>query len=521
MTAKTTTTPLGDNSYASPYYSIGKQICQNLYFEASGDPNAKAEYYLIKIPGLRRFSPIESVNQGACRGIITTGARRTFAVFGTNFCEIYANGTRATLGQIASNTGVVQMAENGYQLILVDGVNGWIYDFVHNTFLKITDQYFPGNTQATKAPTHVCYLDCYFICNVPNTNEYYYSESYYQSHDDANDTSVDYDWTGAIVNGYWNPINSGKKIGKSDNISAIANCNNYLWLFGYNSNEVHYDTGDYNNQLFARYEGAILNYGCNAPNSVATYANSIFWLANDSSGTLAVFTNDGMQPKRISVIGIEQIIGEFKDSSDCIGYTYSQNSHSFYVMQFPSASRTFVYDMSTNRWHERTYLDANSGATFAWRGMFATRNFDTLIMGDIAHSGNYSLDPLYYQNDNLFDAEVNYIKCVKNTPILFSNGVNVRYNWMQVICNQGSGLRVNTTAGIGKDPSIQLAYSNDTGLTYNSERSAPIGEQGEYGMRTRILGGGMGRNRVFKITMTDPVPFVLVSLLINGEEMRF
>lgn len=517
MPSKTTVFNLGQKPYASPYYSIGREICENMYLEFAQSEEAKNKYYLLKIPGLKRFGNIPATNQGACRGMITAGNGRTFGVFGNSLQEILLDGSRSEIGIFNTYTGVVQMAENGFQLIAVDGTNGWILNFADNNWTIISDEYFPGNSQATLAPTHVCYIDTYFIVNVPNTNEYYYSESYYQrAHDDT--TS---DYNPLEPNGYWNPINSGKKIGKSDNIIGLANCNNYLWLFGYNSNEVHYDTGDFNNQLFARYEGAILNFGCNSANSIATYANNVFWLSSDISGTLGVFTNEGMTPKRISTRGIEQIIEEFSTYTDCIGYTYAQAGHAFYVMQFPTANRTFVYDLVTDSWHARTFLDAGTGSLYAWKGMFATKNFDKLIMGDNASSAIYDLDPTYYQNDNALDADFNYIRCCKNTPILFSNGVNVRYDWVSIICNQGYGLANNTVAGVGQSPTVQLAYSNDTGVTYTNERTAPLGKIGEYSNRSRILSLGMGRNRVFRITMTDPVPFILVELLINGQECSF
>jgi hypothetical protein len=64
-----------------------------------------------------------------------------------------------------------------------------------------------------------------------------------------------------------------------------------------------------------------------------------------------------------------------------------------------------------------------------------------------------------------------------------------------------------------------LAYSNDTGITYNNTRQAPLGAQGEYNNRSIILACAAGRNRVFMVTMTDPVPFILVELIIIGEDL--
>lgn len=531
--SQTTVIPLGTKPYSTPYYSVGKEICQNMFLELSQSQFAKSDYYLLKIPGLKRFGEIPTANAGACRALITTTDKRTFIVNGRNVYEILIDASRVYIGSLNSYSGPVSIAEGRQSylddggnnittglLCIVDGIAGYILRLIDNNLTRITDEYFPGVQEGTDAPTHVTYLDTYFIVNVPNTNQYYYSNSSYTR--DFDDTSGPYD--PAQPNGYWTPLQSGQKIGKTDNISALVNCNNFLWLFGYNSCEIHYDTGDYNGQLFARYQGAILNVGCNAPYSVATYQNNVFFLGNDNQGTLGVFSNDGVSPVRISTRGIEQLIESMGTWSDCQSYCYAQSGHAFYVMQFPSASKTLVYDMVTQSWHERTKLLQSTGAIIRWDGMYATSNFDKLIVGDIASSASYQLDPFYYMNDNPMDSGNNFIRCVKTTPIAFDYGKNVRYNWIQPICNQGSGTTNNVTQGaaiVGVDPTIQIAWSNDTGYTWSNERTAPLGKQGEYEKRSRILGCGMGRNRVHRIAMTDPVPFILVALLVNGSTCKF
>lgn len=515
----TQSVPLGDRPYSTPYYSVGKEICQNLYMEIAQAATAKASYYYLKIPGLRRYTQtsIGTANSGACRALFTTSSGRTFQVTGNEVREVLVTGTRVLIGTLSTYTGTVQMAENGSLVMVVDGANGWILRLADNNWTKITDEYFPGNDSGTLAPTHVTYLDTYFIVNNRNTNEYYYSTSYYSREHD--DTTTPYD--PAEPNGYWTPINSGKKIGKPDNISALINCNNYLWLFGYNSSEVHYDTGDYNGQLFARYQGAIINVGCNAPYSVAVYNNNVFWLATDNTGTLGVYTNDGLVPVRISTRGIEQLVETMGVWTDCTCYCYAQSGHAYYVMQFPQADKTLVYDLVTSAWHERTSLDKATGLLHRWHGMYATSNHDQIIMGDLGTSELYVLDPKYYVNDTPLRDEVNYIRCVKTLPINFANGANVRYNWIQVMCSQGQGLITNTAAGVGIDPTLQVSWSDDSGQTYRNERQAPIGRQGQYAKRTLVLGCGMGRNRVWRIALTDPINFVLVGVLVNGIPARF
>lgn len=513
--------PLGDKPFASPYFSVGIEICQNMFLEASQSTNGKSDYYLIKIPGLRRLaSSVSSINYGACRGMFTASNGRTFSVHSTYLYEILEDGSRILRGVLGSQEGPVSMAENGQLLMLVDGRDGWILRYTDSNLTKITDTNFPGNDGGNPAPTFVAYLNTYFIVNIPNTNQYYWSNSYY-TWDDVENDSYGNEYNPAHTEGYWTPLQSGQKTGKPDNIVALVNCNNYLWLPGWNSTEVHYDSGDTTQQQFKRYQGALINVGCHAPNSVAVLQNNIFFLGSDAQGTLGVFSNDGMSPVRISTRGIEQRIQDMRKWNDCQAYAYAQNGHNFYVMQFPDARKTYVYDTATNSWHERTKLNAVDGSYIAWDGMYATSNWNRVLVGDIGTSEIYQSDANYYQNDNPLSNGVNYIRCVKTTPIDFRNGSNVRYNWVQVVCSQGTGLSVNTAAGVGLDPKVQIAWSNDTGLTWSNERSAPLGRQGEYTKRSLVLSCGMGRNRVWRIAMTDPVPFILVALLVNNSKCRF
>lgn len=500
-----------EKPYTSPYNSVGIEICQNLYTEISPAPTTKQPYYFIKIPGLKLLSPkTTGLAVGGCRGIITTSDYSTYVCNGNQINRLLENGDREFIGSLNSYTGNVSFADNGRQLMIVDGMNGWIYDFTTATFTQITDQYFPGN-DGQNAPTSVCCIDTYFIINIPGTNSYYWSNPSYQYVDSA---EVYQNYDPLVSDGYWTPIQSGQKIARPGNILKIVDTNNMIWLFGNNSIEVHYDTG-ITPQVWARYEGAIIEVGLAAIDSPARYANNIFWLGNDRNGAVGVFANDGFQPKRISTRGIEQIINLMPKYDDCVGYVYSQSGHTFYVMQFLAAKKTLVYDVITGAWHERSYLDKDTGALSCWKGMFSFYNFSENIVGDLDTDAYYWLDQSYYQNDDPDGLGVNYIKCIKTTPILWANGNRIRIDSVQPILQQGTGTNINTTAGIGKDPTMQIAISRDSGNSYTSERSVNIGAIGQYGYRSRLLSLGVGRNIVFRLTSTDPVQLIIVGLLAD------
>lgn len=513
------TLPLGNKPYSTPYNSIGKEICENLYVEMANSESAKAQYYYLKIPGQKLLNwtsaTIDTQSKGACRALYTTAGQKTYVVNGNGFYELYNDGSKGQKGTLNSYSGPVSITENGYQMILVDGMNGWIFDYKTQNFTQITDEYFPGNSEGTDAPTFVTYIDSYFIVNVPNKNEYLWSNSYYQR--DHDNTTSDYD--PLFPNGYWNALQMGQKMGRPDIISALIDCTNMLWLFGNNSIEVHYDTGDYNGQLFARYEGAIIEIGCSAPNSVTRYGNNVFWLGADKSGTIGVFSNNGMVPQRISTRGIEQIIEFMPKYTDCVGYTYAQAGHTFYVMQFPVADKTLVYDLVTQAWHIRTSLDNNTGEMHAWTGLYSTFNWSKNIIGHTYYSSYFELSTTYYQNDNPNGTGVNYIKCIKTSPIEFNNGMYNRFNSLQVMFRQGVGLNENTPEGIGLNPSMFLQYSDDSGENWSSERIGYLGRSAQSLHRTKYVTLGVSRNRVWKIVVVDPIPVILVGIIIDVSPM--
>lgn len=509
---------LGNKPYASPYYSIGTEECLNFYLEFAQSGNAKAKYYLVKIPGMHRWGPVTTTNLGGCRGLYTTGTSRTFGVYGNKLAEIYKSGSMAVVGQLTSYSGKVSMVDNGYQIIIVDGKNGYIFNLKDNTFNTITDESFPGIADATMAPTHVAYLNTYFVVNNPAKNEYYWSNSYYKR--ESNNTFYDYD--PALTNGYWSALQTGQMYAVANNITSLQMCNNYIWVFGNKSSEVHQDTGDYNGQQFARIDGAIISVGIGAKQSSAVYGTNIFWLGIDEKGTLGVYSNDGLTPKKVSVRGIEQIINGFDTYSDCQAFTYAQNGHAFYVMQFPSESRTFAYDIISDSWCERTYLSPIDGKEYSHKMMYATNNFDKLIIGHQNYSTVYYFDSDYYLNDNpTTENEYDYIRCRKTSPISFSNGTNVRYNSLQVICQQGVGLSNNNSDLVGLNPTVQLSYSDDAGESWSNERSAPLGTIGNYSNRTMFWGLGLSRNRVWRVVCSEPVPFILVGLITKASPCKF
>lgn len=97
-----------------------------------------------------------------------------YGVVGTSFIKI--TGTPgayvfSTLGTLSgSNSSYVGMDANTFQVLMVNGQFGYIYDVVAQTFTQITDSSFPA------APIDCCYLDGFFVVANGGTPNFQLSE---------------------------------------------------------------------------------------------------------------------------------------------------------------------------------------------------------------------------------------------------------------------------------------------------------------------------------------------------------
>ena len=77
---------------------------------------------------------------------------------------------------------------------------------------------------------------------------------------------------------------------------------------------------------------------------------------------------------------------------------------------------------------------------------------------------------------------------------------------------------VGLTSGQGSDPLVVLQYSNDGVNTWSNERVASIGKRGDY--KRRIIWRRLGRanERLYRVTITDPVPVRIIGAYLEARQ---
>ena len=461
-------TPVLGSSYVVRSVNAADNRLVNLFPEIVPE-GGKEPAFLTRAPGLRLLA---SVGTGPVRGVWAFSSDSTvaFVVSGTKLYKIDDSYTATLLGTIAG-TGPVSMADNGVQLFVAANGPSYIYNNSTDTFAQITDADFPGALD-------VGYLDGYFVFNEPNSQRIWVTSL-------LDGTSID-------------PLDFASAEGSPDGVVGLIVDHREVWIFGTSTVEVWYNSGASDFPL-QRIQGAFNEIGCAAPYSIAKMDNGIFWLGADARGRGIVYRANGYTGQRISTHAVEWQIQQYSNMSDALAYTYQQDGHSFYVLIFPSANTTWVYDVATQAWHERAGWV--NGAFTRHRSNCQMSFNSEVIVGDYINGNIYAFDPTVYADNGQIQK---WLRTWRALPAGQNDLKRTAHHSLQVDIESGVGV----DNGQGSDPQLILRWSDDGGHTWSSEHWASIGKTGEYYRRVFFRRLGMTlklRDRVYELSMTDPV----------------
>ena len=180
--------------------------------------------------------------------------------------------------------------------------------------------------------------------------------------------------------------------------------------------------------------------------------------------------------------------------------------HTLYVLNFPTANATWVYDLSTGLWTERLLRNSTTGQWEAHRGICHAFAFGTHVIGDRSTGTVYEEDIDIYT-----DAGEVPLRRLRVGPHFNLEGQFLFFHRFQLDMETGVGL----VTGQGSDPQIMLRWSNDGGRTWGNEMWTTAGAIGGYQTRAIWRRLGAARDRVFEVSFTDPVPFRLNNAWID------
>lgn len=436
------------------------------------DQQGKEVSALYGTPGLLLFA---SAGDGPIRGNFCSANGRAFVVSGSELYEIGSEGDASLLGGLDSNSSIVSIDENGFQLGICDGSNVYIFTYATDTFVKVTDIDLPSAGTLT-------FIDGYFVINQNDSGKFFISALY--------------DGTS------WAALDFATAESSPDNLLRVINAVGQLWLLGSKTGEIWTNTGA-SAFPFEKISGAKMEMGIIAPHTAVAVDNSVFWVGQSNIGSGIVFRAQGFSPARISTNAIELLLQAAPSPETLRAYTYQQEGHTFYVITGGGLTTTLVYDISTQLWHERAYLN-NDGDLEQHLGSCGMYAFGQQLIGSRRNGFIYTMSLDYYDDDG------DEIAAERIYTHLSDENKRLRFKQLEISMETGLEALDFSREDPVVDPQITLYISRDGARTWSNGYQTSFGKVGEYLTRAVFRRLGVAFQWTFKIRITDPVRRVLI-----------
>jgi hypothetical protein len=302
-------------------------------------------------------------------------------------------------------------------------------------------------------------------------------------------------------------LSFASKDGSPDDLVAVIVDRREVYLLGEMSSEAWINSGGVPFP-FTRIPGTSTQQGIAAKWSCARVGNSFAYVSKNNRGEAMIVRMNGYFPERISTHAVETTLVN-QNVSDAIAWTYQLEGHEVYVVSFPSIGEnglTWAFDNTTGLWHK--WLYRNSQNEFErHRGNCCAFFNQQVLVGDHENGKIYQLGREFYTDDGQI------IRRIRRAPHITSDLQRQYFHELQIQFQPGVGL----SSGQGEDPQAVLRWSNDGGSTWSNEYWTSIGKQGKYQNRAIWRRLGWSRDRVFEVSVTDPVKAVIVSANLKAE----
>jgi len=337
------------------------------------------------------------------------------------------------------------------------------------------------------------------------------------------------------------------KDGSPDNLVALIVDHREVYLMGEASSEVWTDVGAVPFP-FQRIPGTSTQHGVAARFSLARLGDSFAYVSRNNRGQAQIMQMKGYVPSRISNHAVENsITNQYVD--DAIAWTYQLEGHEVYVVSFPTLNLTWAYDIASGMWHKWLYTD-NTGTYSRHRGNCCAVFQGMVLVGDYANGSIYELDKQNYtdngqnirrlrraphlvtdlQRQYFDELQIQFQPGVGTTGVSVSTDTNI-YIGSAYVIGASATLTIAPTLtyviGVANPitlltdtnyPQAMLRWSNDGGSTWSREYWVTIGQEGKYKNRAIWRRLGMARDRVFEVSITDPVNAVIVSANLKATQ---
>jgi len=467
-----TVTAITNGTIAAGQSLFGVGVTNETVITALGTGTGGIGTYTINLSQTVASVQMNSTTVGAqvTGSISTTTLTVTAVASGTLFVGQTIQGTGVTALTIITALGTGSGGVGTYTVSTSQTVSS-------TTLYGLNFSQLPSSDGAFTGGTNVDVVDNYFVYNRPDTQQFGCSN---------------------VLSPISGSTNFSSKDGAPDDLVTLIVDHREIYLLGETSSEVWVDQGT-SPFPFNRIPGTSTQHGIVSAFSVSRLGNSFAYLSKNNRGTAQIVQMNGYVPQRISTHAVENSLTN-QTITDAIAWTYQLEGHEVYVISFPTLQLTWCYDIATQMWHKWLYTN-NLGQYERCRGNCAAVFQGNVLVGDYSNGKIYKLERNIYTDDG------QHVKRLRRAPHLTVDLQRQYFEELQLQFQPGVGL----STGQGQDPQAMLRWSNDGGSTWSNEHWTTIGKIGKYTNRAIWRRLGTARDRIFEVSVSDPVKAVIIS----------
>lgn len=428
---------------------------------------------------------------GMAGGITDVGGRalfqmngRALGVIGAGVYELFATQTATRYGAVLQDANPAFITMNGIggnQALIASGSNAYNLNLATNVLSAAV---------LTGEATQIGMLDGYGLAMNSVTGKLRLSN--------LNDFLT------------WDPTQFALRSAAPDNWQALLVNAPDVWLIGEQSGDVWYDAGTFPFPLAPR-NGASFKYGIAATFSLAAAGNSVLWLSKSDAGAGIVVRARGYVPQPVSSDALETAIAGYARTSritDAEAVVTQWEGHTFYILRFPSANATWAYDLDQNIWTELGKWNAVRGDYDVWAPRVTCYAFGKHLIAETGTSTISEMDISFYT-----ESDGGPKRWLKIPDALVAEGDRLFVDQISLNVEPGLG----TLAGQGRDPKVMFRVSLNYGKTWGVERTASVGQMGDYDRQAQFNGCGSSVNSwVPEFSGSDPIAWHIVGADVRG-----
>ena len=308
-------------------------------------------------------------------------------------------------------------------------------------------------------------------------------------------------FSGVFRGDLWNGLDLISKDTWPDNVLCVLSNGAQVFLFGTDSFDVYQANPGSTTTFFTRIDGASCRMGVASPWSPISIGGNVYFMGIGAQGNPIAYILDGFTPKRISQHAQEASWGAAHLGPGCMSYTYTEEGHSFWMVNF--GSETWGFDTTTGAWHQRSTGSGYTAYPTAYHSYIPEFGTGKHLTGGPLNGTIYESSAAFYDD--------------AGADIYWRRALPFSYNDRKRIYDNRLELEMETGTAPSGTPVVTLDYSDDRGHTFGASEDASIGASTAYS--TRVFSNALGSffERVYRFSGHGQGRVALIDVEVERE----